>query len=410
MPVSANFSQTYERYAGLLRDQPLPAMVVDLEAFDHNLQHVLAQLPPDMTLRPATKSIRVRALLERVRAQAREKLIGFMCYSTQEAAKLNDLGFDDLLVAYPPWQRSDLQLAAKFSAQNQVIVLATDSQAAVERIAQAGADSNAIIRVALCIDMSLQMFGGGVHIGVRRSPLRQPDQVLELARFIAKQAHVKLDGLLLYEAQVAGLPDRLPGQPLQNWLKQKLRRHSMAEVAQRREQIVRTLRLDGHELRFVNGGGSGSLGQTAQELGVVTEVTVGSALFKPHLFDHFSDAHMQALIPAAFFALEVTRAPGDRWRTCHGGGYVASGQAWQDRLPQPWLPHGLTLLPHEGAGEVQTPLRLPPDLQLNQGDPVLFRHAKAGELAERFNEVLLVRGDKIVDKVPTYRGEGWNFG
>lgn len=409
MPISDTFSQTYERYAALLRDQQLPAMVVDVDAFDRNLTHVLAQLPASMTLRPATKSIRVRALLERVRARAGKKLQGFMCYCTQEAAKLSERGFDDLLVAYPPWQRGDLRLAASLSAQDHIIVLATDSEAAIERIEHAAAEARATIAVAMCIDMSLRLFGENLHIGVRRSPLRQVDQVLAMARFIAARKHVRLDGLLLYEAQVAGLPDRVPGLSLQNWPKQWLRRHSMAEVAQRREQIVQALRRDGHALRFVNGGGTGSLSQTAREQGVVTEVTVGSALFKPHLFDNFSDAHMQPLLPSAFFALEVTRVPGENWRTCQGGGYVASGQMGQDRLPIPWLPHGLALLPHEGVGEVQTPLRLPSGLRLDQGDPVLFRHAKAGELAERFNSVLLVAGDRIVDKVPTYRGEGWNF-
>jgi len=41
---------------------------------------------------------------------------------------------------------------------------------------------------------------------------------------------------------------------------------------------------------------------------------------------------------------------------------------------------------------------------------VWFRHAKAGELMERFDTVHLVRGDEVVDVVPTYRGEGRAFG
>jgi D-serine deaminase-like pyridoxal phosphate-dependent protein len=38
------------------------------------------------------------------------------------------------------------------------------------------------------------------------------------------------------------------------------------------------------------------------------------------------------------------------------------------------------------------------------GDPVIFRPAKSGELAEHFEEYLLVRGDRIEARVPTYRG------
>ena len=48
--------------------------------------------------------------------------------------------------------------------------------------------------------------------------------------------------------------------------------------------------------------------------------------------------------------------------------------------------------------------------QLKIGDRVWMRHAKAGELFERFDEVHLVHGDRIEQTVPTYRGERHNFG
>ena len=63
----------------------------------------------------------------------------------------------------------------------------------------------------------------------------------------------------------------------------------------------------------------------------------------------------------------------------------------------------------EGCGEVQTPLVLPEGVALKHGDPAIFRHAKSGEMAERFNELVLLSGGKIVDRVPTYRGEGQCF-
>lgn len=75
---------------------------------------------------------------------------------------------------------------------------------------------------------------------------------------------------------------------------------------------------------------------------------------------------------------------------------------------------GWSLTGREGAGEVQTPLHRSrgaagaPDLGV--GDRVWFRHGKAGEAMERFDRVHLVRGDEVVDVVPTYRGEGRTFG
>jgi D-serine deaminase-like pyridoxal phosphate-dependent protein len=56
---------------------------------------------------------------------------------------------------------------------------------------------------------------------------------------------------------------------------------------------------------------------------------------------------------------------------------------------------------------VQTPVAVPHDIAL--GDPIFFRPAKAGELAEHVAEYLLVRGDRVVGRAPTYRGLGHVF-
>ena len=156
----------------------------------------------------------------------------------------------------------------------------------------------------------------------------------------------------------------------------------------------------------MNGGGTGSLDTTTRATGV-TESTAGSAFLKPHLFDYYSNAHVRALEPAAFFALEVTRRPAPDIVTCLGGGYVASGPPGIDKVPRPWLPRGLELLGAEMCGEVQTPLSGGASLAL--GDPVIFRHAKAGELAERFDRYLLVQDGRVAREVATYRGEGRCF-
>ncbi len=47
---------------------------------------------------------------------------------------------------------------------------------------------------------------------------------------------------------------------------------------------------------------------------------------------------------------------------------------------------------------------------LGLGDRIWFRHAKAGELAERFTEFALVAGEEVVGRAATYRGEGQCFG
>jgi D-serine deaminase-like pyridoxal phosphate-dependent protein len=138
----------------------------------------------------------------------------------------------------------------------------------------------------------------------------------------------------------------------------------------------------------------------------VSEVAAGSGLFAPTLFDAYRAWPPR---PAAFFVLPVVRKPSAGTATVLGGGYVASGAPGRDRLPRPVHPPGLRLDRTEGAGEVQTPLLGDGAAGLAVGDRVWFRHAKAGELCERFDSLALVARDALVDVVPTYRGEGRAF-
>ena len=404
-PVSLD----YPTIRALLRERRLPCAFVDLDAFDHNLDVVLRTIEASsIPLRVASKSLRVVALLERLRERGGDRLQGLMCYSVEEAAFLAGRGFDDLVVAYPAHQRSDIELACDLVAAGTQISLMIDSSAAVSHVGQIASAAGVTLQLVLCVDMSLRLAGGRVHLGVRRSPVHDPGQVVALARHVADCAGSKLLGLRGYEAQGAGLGDNSPFGSWMNPIKTLIRSRSVAELSARRAEMVDELRAAGLSPTIVNGGGSGSLDTTTPATGV-TEVTAGSAFLKPHLFDYYKNPHMQLLEPAAFFALEVTRQPTPRMVTCLGGGYVASGQAGPDKVPLPWLPKGLRLVTEEMCGEVQTPLLLPPEVSLQLGDPVVFRHAKGGELAERFSEYLLIRGGEIVDTVPTYRGMGQCF-
>jgi D-serine deaminase-like pyridoxal phosphate-dependent protein len=61
------------------------------------------------------------------------------------------------------------------------------------------------------------------------------------------------------------------------------------------------------------------------------------------------------------------------------------------------------------AGEVQTPLRGAAAATLRVGDRVWLRHTKAGEISEHLNSFAVVDDGKIVETIPTYRGEGKAF-
>jgi len=391
----------YEHFRRALAGARLPAAFVDLDDLGRNIEG-LRQRAGGLPIRLVTKSIRCVAVLRRLLA-AGPFFRGLLCYSPAEAAWLAAAGFDDLVVAYPSVEPGELHAVAGQLRLGRSITLMVDHAAQVERIAAVAKAEGVLMPVAIDLDLSSDF--PGLRFGVYRSPVDGVAAALALAACIARQPALRLDGLMGYEGQIAGLMDDVPGQGLKSAVVRWLKRRSIAEVNARRRDTVAALKAAGHTLRFVNGGGSGSFESTRQDSSV-TELAAGSGLYLPTLFDHYRAFRAR---PAAGFALPVTRLPKPGIVTCAGGGYPASGPAGRDRLPQPWLPAGCSLIPNEGAGEVQTPVRHPATVALKIGDPLLFRHAKAGELCERFNELLLIEGGRVVDIVKTYRGDGQCF-
>ncbi len=376
---------------------PTPLMVVDLDAFDANAAD-LVRRAAGKPIRLASKSVRVPALIER--ALATPGFHGVLSYTLREALWLERQGLaDDVVIAYPTVDRPALaELVASPSSASH-ITLMVDDVAQLDVVDSIRSSQAVRVRVALDIDAGLRV--GGQHVGPKRSPLYDVENVLQLARRITERPGFTLVGVMTYEGQVAGVPDDVPSQRAKSLVVRRLKAASLSQLAERRQAIAAELS-ELVELEFWNGGGSGSVQATAADP-TVTEVAAGSGLMVPGLFDHYQSFEPR---PAAFYGLPVTRKPSDAMATVHGGGFIASGTTGADRAPIPWAPPGLHLTSLEGAGEVQTPLTGHPAALLRIGDLVWFRHAKSGELFEHTNSVRLLAGDAFVDEVPTYRGCG----
>ncbi|MEU9519199.1 amino acid deaminase/aldolase [Streptomyces sp. NPDC048224] len=381
-----------------------PVAIVDLEAFDANADD-LVRRAGGKPIRVASKSVRCRALLERV--LARDGFAGVMSFTLAESLWLARSGVEDVLLAYPSADRAGYaELTADPKLASAVTVMVDDpAQLDLVDAARESGGGREVVRVCLELDTSLKLFGGRVRVGARRSPLHSPAQVADLARAVARRPGFEVVGIMAYEGHVAGVGDAVAGRPLRSRAVRLMQGAARRELAERRAEVVRAVRAVVPGLEFVNGGGTGSVQHTAAE-DAVTEIAAGSGLYVPRLFDNYTSFSGR---PAALFAQPVVRRPGVGSVTVLGGGYPASGAAGADRLPVPYLPEGLRYDPQEGAGEVQTPLLGSPADDLLIGDKVWFRHAKAGELCERFDALHLVEGDAVTATVPTYRGEGRTF-
>jgi len=384
-----------------------PFAVVLLRAWRNNASD-LARRAAGTPIRVASKSIRCRELLRDV--LRRPGFSGVMAFTLPEALWLAASGDSgNVLVAYPTVDRAAVRVLTASAEAAAVVTLMVDDVAQLDLVdAQCPPASRPAVRVCVDLDASWRPLGGRLHVGVRRSPLHSPIDAVRLARHIADRPGFALVGVMAYEAQIAGVGDAPARRPLYGAAVRAIQARSGRELAQRRAAAVAAI-ADVAEIEFVNGGGTGSVERTVSD-GVVTEVTAGSGLYAPTLFDAYRAFRPQ---PAALLALPVVRRPAPGIATVLGGGYVASGAPGPDRLPRPELPRGLRLLRSEGAGEVQTPVRGCSADGLRIGDRVWFRHAKAGELCEHVDVLHLLDGGpedlEVVATVPTYRGEGRTF-
>ena len=300
------------------------------------------------------------------------------------------------MVAYPSVDVPALTELAADPALTAAVAVMVDSIEHVDFIAR-HVQGHEGLRVAVDVDASLRV--GPAHLGVRRSPTAHTRSRSRPSSAERRSAASVVAGLMFYDAQIAGLPDSSPAV-------RQVKARSHRELLTRRAEIVAAARALA-DLDFVNGGGTGSLHVTGLDPSL-TELAAGSGLYAPTLFDGYDGL---ALEPAAFFGTPVVRRPAAGIVTAYGGGYIASGPPGWSRVPDARSrSRGSSSCARRAPARCRPRSRAPLPTTLSLGDRIWFRHAKAGELAERFTEFALVAGDEVVGRAATYRGEGQCFG
>src|SRR4051794_8587136 len=207
-----------------------PFALLDLGAFEANAAD-MERRAAGKPIRLASKSLRCRALQERT--LARPGFTGTLAFTLREALWLAAEGFDDLVVAYPSTDRAALRELAEGEARERISVM-VDCAEHLDWIAAAVGEGRPPVRVSIDVDAGWAPLGGRVRVGAKRSPLRTPEQGAALAREIAARPAVELDGLMAYEAQIAGVGDRPPGKRLMGLALRAMQAMSARELAERR--------------------------------------------------------------------------------------------------------------------------------------------------------------------------------
>ena len=400
--MSSRPSRSYEEYEEIFAEVEAPFAFVDLDAMAANAAEMLGRAG-GKPVRVASKSLRCRALTERI-LRSDPGFAGLMTFTLPETLWLAEQGFENLLLAYPTADTEalgDLALRSVANPEGAPIVMVDCDEHldAIESVLGAGA---APVRVCIDVDASWWAMGGRIKVGPKRSPVHTVEQAVALAREIDSRPQLELAALMSYEGQIAGVGDQPPGRRLRGRAIRYMQRRSAAELAERRGAIVTAIR-ELTPLEIVNGGGTGSLELTAGE----------DACHRGH-------RRLGLLRPRPLRPLQPLLAdpggllrPADRAQAGAGGGDRARrrlpclGQrrhgAAAGAVAAGWPATRSRGGRRRGADAAARPRRRS---ELSIGDRVYLRHAKAGELCERFDVLHLVEGDEIVDVVPTYRGEG----
>lgn len=377
-----------------------PYAWLDLNALDHNIQ-VMLRGTKDKQIRIATKSIRSLDVMRYILQQMPdEKFAGWMTFTAAETVYLCEAGLDHFLIGYPTLEPQSTRQLMRWIKKGKDITFMVDCVAHVDFLKELAAAED--VAAPLCIDINVSQAYPGLYFGTRRSSQHRTKQLKPFLKAILPSPYIYVTSLMGYDAQIAGVGDA-PLQKAKGAVIQSLQKRARKEVQKQRKHAVKLLEKQLGPLRFVNGGGTGSMTYSAT-CDEITEITIGSGLYRPALFDRYQEMPFKA---SAGYTLRATRKPDTKTIVAHGGGYIASGAIGDDKAPK-LMDETLAFYDTEGAGEVQTPLKMSKN-RYNIGESIVLRHAKAGELCERFQVLHSYRNHEYVGPMKTYRGDGQCF-
>ncbi len=294
-----------------------PALLLDLDAFEHNLDSMAALLAPTGARLRAHAKTHKSAVIARL--QAARGAVGQCVQKVAEAEALAWGGVDDILVSNEVVGPRKLARLAALSGVARVAVCADDA-GALPLIEAAAAAAGTRMSVLVEVDV------GAGRCGVAPGP-----PAVALAAWIARSPHLRFGGLQAYHGNAQH--QRAPAE----------RRGSIGVAAEVVRRTLEQLRQRGLDCPVVGGAGTGTF-PFELEAGLWTEIQAGSYCFMDA--DYGRNEEPPPFRQSLFVLSQVMSAPRGTGRAVLDAGHKAvptdSG---------PPLVHGRPGLRYSGASD-----------------------------------------------------------
>jgi 3-hydroxy-D-aspartate aldolase len=234
-------------------DLGTPALIVDLEAFERNIQKMASHCrASNIALRPHAKTHKSAKVAKR---QIAAGAIGQCSASLDEAEFLAGAGIASILITAPIVSEPAIRRLLALNAVCPELLAVADSQQAVLRFSLAASNAGQVLRLLVDIDL-----------GHHRTGVVPGQPACDLARLVAQSPNLQFAGIQGYAGHLMHLSDRDERQV-----------RSAAALSQLRLTRDRLSDL-GLSPRIITGGGTGSFDIDPAEQ-VLTELQAGSYIF-----------------------------------------------------------------------------------------------------------------------------------
>lgn len=236
-----------------LDDVDTPALLIDLDAFERNLQRMAAATPANgrVKLRAHAKTHKSPVIAQR---QIALGAVGICCQKVSEAEIFVQHGITDVLVSNEVAGSTKLKRLAALARQARMAVCVDDIDS-VAALAAAAAAFSVRIRALVEID-----------VGAARCGVAPGEPALRLAQAIARTPHLEFGGLQAYHGSA---------QHIRSYAE---RQAAIGRAAEQAAETKELLRRNGLDCPVVTGGGTGSY-RFEIESGVYDELQCGSYVF-----------------------------------------------------------------------------------------------------------------------------------